>query len=96
MVTVVITVTTVFLSALAAFLIIILVTLPNRSKAVAVFGEDPDVVAVAQGKLNHEFGETKSDDTIQGFGIEILEGGEVVLVPHSTVSSHSMHKLLQI
>ena len=92
---IILVVVTISLSALAAFLVVMIMSIPSHSKAAAVFGKNPDVSRVAKGMMNHEFGDTVSDDGIQGFGFEISENGEVTLFPHSTVSSHSMQKLLQ-
>jgi len=91
----VIVVVTVSLSSLAAFLVVMIMSIPSHAKASAVFGKNPNVSRVAMGMMSHEFGDTVSDDSIQGFGFEIAENGEVTLFPHSTVSSHSMQKLLQ-
>lgn len=92
---VILIVVTISLSCLAAFLVVMIMSIPSHAKAAAVFGKNPDVSRVAMGMMSHEFGDTATDDNIQGFGFEILENGEVTLFPHSTVSSHSMQKLLQ-
>lgn len=86
---------TVLLSILSGLLVLILITIPSQTKARVVFGENPEVADVAKGMMSSEFSDTASDDTIQGFGFEIEDNGEVKLYPHSTVSSHSMQKLLQ-
>ena len=87
---------TVSLSCLAAFLVVMIISIPPHAKASAVFGKNPDISRVAMGMMSHEFGDTASDDSIQGFGFEIAENGEVILFPYSTISSHSMQKLLQV
>ena len=93
---IILTIILVLLSILATLLVVMIVSIPSHEKASAVFGKNPDVSRVAKGMMSHEFGDTVSDDSIQGFGFEIDENGEVSLFPHSTISSHSMQKLLQV